>query len=135
MSLAILMLGLAAFLGAHVFVTMRASRAAVIARLGERPYKGLMALVSIVGVALVSYGFARYRAGGWIELWRPPGWTHYVTQVLMWPASICIVAADAPRTLRPSSALKRAIKRCTNVGKSSLRSRSGGASIGNTFKR
>ena len=95
MGLAILILGLAAFLGAHVFVTMRAARAAVIARLGEQPYKGLMALASIVGVVLISYGFAHYRAAGWIEVWRPPGWTHYVTQILMWPASICIAAAYA----------------------------------------
>ena len=45
----VLVVGLVLFLGAHVFVTMRAPRAAVIARIGEWPYKGLMALVSLVG--------------------------------------------------------------------------------------
>src|SRR5262249_19715090 len=39
-----LVIGLVVFLGAHVFVTMRAQRAGVIARLGEGPYKGLMSL-------------------------------------------------------------------------------------------
>ena len=93
MGLAILVVGLAAFIGAHVFVTLRAPRAAVIARLGEGPYKGLMALVSLVGLILICYGFGWYRATGWIDLWYPPRWTYYVAQLLMWPASIFVVAA------------------------------------------
>jgi len=88
-----LVIGLVVFLGAHVFVTMRAQRAGVIARLGEGPYKGLMSLVSLVGLVLIFYGFGQYRATAWVEVWSPPRWTHYVTQILMWPASICVVAA------------------------------------------
>lgn len=90
-----LVIGLVLFLGAHVFVTLRAPRAAVIARIGEWPYKGLMGLVSLVGLILIGYGFGRYRATDWIDVWSPPGWTYYVTQLLMWPASICVVAAYA----------------------------------------
>ncbi|MGA7490884.1 MAG: NnrU family protein [Xanthobacteraceae bacterium] len=90
-----LVIGLVLFLGAHVFVTLRAPRAAVIARIGEGPYKGLMSLVSLVGLILVGYGFGRYRATGWIDVWSPPWWTYYITQFLMWPASICVVAAYA----------------------------------------
>jgi len=93
MGLAILVVGLAAFIGAHVFVTLRAPRAAVIARIGEWPYKGLMALVSLAGLVLIGYGFGQYRAAGWIDLWYPPRWTYYVAQILMWPASIFVVAA------------------------------------------
>ena len=89
----VLVIGLVLFLGAHVFVTMRGPRAAVIARIGEWPYKGLMSLVSLVGLVLIGYGFGQYRATGWIDVWSPPRWTHYVTQILMWPASICVVAA------------------------------------------
>jgi uncharacterized membrane protein len=90
-----LVIGLVLFLGAHVFVTLRAARAAVIARIGEWPYKGLMGLVSLVGLVLIGYGFGQYRATGWIQLWSPPGWTYYLTQLLMWPASILVVAAYA----------------------------------------
>ena len=93
MGLAILVLGLVVFIGAHLFVTMRAHRAAVIARIGEGPYKGLLALASILGIILIGYGFARYRATGWINVWYPPPWTSYITQFLMWPASILVVAA------------------------------------------
>jgi uncharacterized membrane protein len=93
MGLAILVVGLVAFIGAHVFVSLRGPRAAVIARIGEGPYKGLMSLVSLAGLILVGYGFGQYRADGWIDVWSPPRWTYYVTQILMWPASIFVVAA------------------------------------------
>jgi uncharacterized membrane protein len=93
MGLAILVIGLVVFLGAHVFVTCRAQRAALIARIGEGPYKGLFSLVSLVGLVLIAYGFGKYRASGSIEVWSPPEWTYYVSQFLMWPASIFVVAA------------------------------------------
>jgi uncharacterized membrane protein len=93
MGLALLIVGLVVFIGAHVFVTRRDARAAVIARIGERPYKGLFALVSLLGLILIVYGFGQYRANEWIDIWQPPRWTYYLTQILMWPASIFVVAA------------------------------------------
>jgi len=89
----VLVVGLVLFIGAHVLVTFRAQRAAVVARIGEGPYKGVMALVSLIGIILIGYGFGQYRATGWIDVWDPPRWTFYITQILMWPASICVVAA------------------------------------------
>jgi len=93
MGLAVLVAGLIVFIGPHVFVTMRAQRAAAIARIGEGAYKGLMALLSLIGLILIGYGFGRYRATGWIDIWHPPHWTYYITQILMWPASVFVVAA------------------------------------------
>ncbi len=95
MGLAIMILGLALFIGGHVFVTMRGERAALIARIGEGAYKGLFALVAIVAVVLIGWGFGQYRATGWIDVWYPPAWTRHVTVALMWVASICVVAAYA----------------------------------------
>jgi uncharacterized membrane protein len=91
----LLVIGLVLFIGAHVFVTLRAPRAAVIARIGEWPYKGLMGLVSLVGLIVIGYGFGHYRATDWIAVWSPPRWTYHITELLMWPASICVVAAYA----------------------------------------
>ena len=91
--LAILVAGLVVFIGAHVFVTMRDQRAALIGRIGEGPYKGLLALASVIGLILIGYGFGEYRATDWIDVWYPPRWTYYITQFLMWPASIFVVAA------------------------------------------
>jgi uncharacterized membrane protein len=96
MGLVILILGLAAFIAPHVFVTQREARAAAVARLGEGPYKGLFSLVSIVGVVLIAWGFAQYRASGPIELWSPPTWTRHLAAVLVWPAIVLIVAAYIP---------------------------------------
>jgi len=104
MGLLIMILGLAVFLGAHTFVTFRAQRAAVVARLGEWPYKGLFALVSLIGLVLIVDGFAQYRAEGLIPVWAPPAWTRHVTVALVWPAVICVTAAyirgDIQRVLK-----------------------------------
>lgn len=100
MGLAVEILGLVIFLGAHVFVTMRDHRAALIARIGEWPYRGLFSLVSIVGIVLIGYGFASYRNAGLIVIWNPPGWTHHIVEALMWPASIMIVAAYIPGNIK-----------------------------------
>ena len=100
MGLAVEILGLVIFLGAHVFVTMRDHRAALIARVGEWPYRGLFSLVSIVGIVLIGYGFASYRNAGLIVIWNPPGWTHHIVEALMWPASIMIVAAYIPGNIK-----------------------------------
>ena len=110
MGLAIMIIGLAAFLGSHTLVTLRPQRSALIARLGEGPYKGLFALVSLLGILLIGYGFALYRAGGYIDIWIPPRWTRHVTGLLVWPAIIAIVAAYVP------SEIKRVLKHPMLVG-------------------
>jgi uncharacterized membrane protein len=104
MGLAIMIIGLAVFLGSHTFVTLRPPRAALITRLGAGPYKGLFALVSLVGILLIGYGFGLYRGGGYINIWMPPRWTRHVTELLMWPAIIAVVAAYVP------SEIKRVLK-------------------------
>jgi uncharacterized membrane protein len=100
MGLAIEILGLVVFLGAHVFVTMRGHRAALVARIGEWPYRGLFSVVAIVGILLIAYGFANYRAAGLIVVWNPPAWTRHIVVALMWPASIMIAAAYIPGNIR-----------------------------------
>lgn len=104
MGLAYEILGLVVLLGAHVFVTMRGPRAALIKTCGEWPYKGLFSLISIAGIVLIGYGFGFYRANGPILVWSPPGWTRHIVEALMWPASILIAAAYIPGNI------KRAVK-------------------------
>ena len=100
MGLAVEIIGLVVFLGAHVFVSMRGHRALLIAKLGDGPYKGLFSLVSVVGLVLIGYGFARYRAEGFIPLWYPPAWTRHIVEAAMWPASIALVAAYIPGDIK-----------------------------------
>jgi uncharacterized membrane protein len=100
MGLAILIVGLAVFIGAHLFVTRREARAAAIARLGEGPYKGLFSLVSLIGIVLIVSGFARYRVAGYIDVWYPPVWTRHLAAVLVWPAIVMLVAAYIPGNIK-----------------------------------
>jgi uncharacterized membrane protein len=95
MGLAIMILGLAVFLGVHLLTTMRPQRAELISRLGENGYKGLYSVVSAVGLALIVYGFARYRAHEWIVLWSPPTWTRHLAALLVLFAMIMLVASYA----------------------------------------
>jgi uncharacterized membrane protein len=98
MGLALLVLGLVLFLGPHVFVTLRGVRGALIARIGEGLYKGLFAVLSIVGLYLI--GFALYRDAGMIEVWDPPDWTRHITVALMWPSIIFVTAAYIPGDIK-----------------------------------
>jgi uncharacterized membrane protein len=104
MGLAIMILGLAVFLGSHVFITMRAQRAMAVARLGEWPYKAVFSVISLIGLILIVYGFAAYRAAGLIVLWTPPTWTRHLTAALVLPAVVFVVAAyirgDIARALK-----------------------------------
>jgi uncharacterized membrane protein len=100
MGLAIEILGLIVFLGAHVFVSMRNERAALISRIGRGPYLGLFTLVSIVGLVLIGFGFARYHAEGLIPVWHPPAWTRQIVVAAMWPASTAVVAASIPGDIK-----------------------------------
>jgi uncharacterized membrane protein len=100
MGLAVEIIGLVVFLGAHGFVSMRERRAALIATIGRGPYLGLFALVSVIGLVLIGYGFARYRAEGLIPVWYPPAWTRHIVVALMWPASIALVAAYIPGDIK-----------------------------------
>ncbi len=95
MGLAILILGLIVFLGAHTFVTARAMRAAAMARLGKF-YWLLFALASVGGVALIAWGFGLYRRTGWIDVWYPPQALRHVTIGLMLISVILVVAAYLP---------------------------------------
>ena len=94
----LLIVALILFLGVHsVRIFADSWRTAQIARIGERPWKGLYSLASIVGIVLVVWGFGRARATT-VVLWSPPFWTHYVAAVLTLIAFVLVVAAYVPGT-------------------------------------
>jgi uncharacterized membrane protein len=110
MGLGTLILGLIVFFVPHVFVTRREARARLIARIGEGPYKIAFSVVSVIGIVLIVYGFARYRATEWVNLWYPPVWTRHLALQLNWLAMVCIAAAYIPGNI------KRALKHPMLVG-------------------
>ena len=100
MGLIILVVGLAIFLSAHLFVTRRSARAGLIARFGTAGYRILFSVVSIVGLALIVWGFGHYRADGYIDVWSPPPFMHHVTALLMLFAVIFLTAAFVPSHIK-----------------------------------
>lgn len=100
MGLAVLILGLILFIGAHVFVTLRAQREALIETIGPGVYKGLFAVVAIAGIVLICWGYGTYRATGLVQIWNPPRWTRHVTVLLVWPAIIALVATYVPGNIK-----------------------------------
>ena len=100
MGLGILILGLAVFLATHVFVSFREARASVIERVGLPRYRGLFAIVSLVGLALIIWGYAQYRAHDLIQLWSPPAFMRHITAGLVLFAVIFFVAAFVPSHIK-----------------------------------
>jgi len=94
--MSVLILGLALFLGTHIFTTLRTTRAAVIGRLGEGGYKGLYSLVAAAGLILIVVGFGKYRSAGYIQVWDPPSSLRHVALVLLWFAFVALTATYAP---------------------------------------
>jgi uncharacterized membrane protein len=96
----ILILGLIVFFAAHSFVTFRAARAGAIEQLGLTAYRALFGLVSLVGLALIVWGFAQYRAHDLIQVWSPSAFMRHITVGLMVPAVILFVAAFIPSHIK-----------------------------------
>jgi uncharacterized membrane protein len=61
--------------------------------MGEGTYKIGYAVASLVGLALIVWGFAHYRAEGMIPVWSPPTFLRHLNVALMLPASILVVAS------------------------------------------
>jgi uncharacterized membrane protein len=100
MGLMILNLGLTIFLGTHLFVSFRVSRAQAIARLGLNGYRVLFSIISLVGLAVIVVGYGQYRAYGWVEIWSPPAFMRHVTVALMLIATILFTAAYIPSHIK-----------------------------------
>jgi uncharacterized membrane protein len=97
----VLALGLVLMLGVHVFASLRGPRGRLIERIGADPYRGLHSLFAALGLALVIWGFIRYRAYAWDQIWAPPEWARHVTLALMWCAFVSLACVNkAPGRIR-----------------------------------
>jgi uncharacterized membrane protein len=93
LGLLVMIVGLVVFLGAHTLTTQRELRARLIGSIGEGGYKAGYAVVSLVGLVLIIWGFAHYRAAGLWPVWSPPTALKHLNVALMLPAVILVVAA------------------------------------------
>lgn len=95
--MAVLILGLIIFLGAHsARIVAEPWRLRTIGRIGELPWKGLYSLVSLAGFVLIVIGYGEARQLG-LPLYDPPTFTRHIASLLMLPAMVLLVAAYVPR--------------------------------------
>ncbi|MCU0758271.1 MAG: NnrU family protein [Steroidobacteraceae bacterium] len=92
----LLVLGLLLFLGAHsVSIVAPAWRDGMVARLGEKPWKGLYSLVALAGFVLLVLGHAAARASP-VVLWVPPAAMRHLALLLMLPVFPLLFATYLP---------------------------------------
>lgn len=95
--LLILIAGLLIFLGLHsIRIVADGWRSARIAALGEKPWKGLYTLGSLIGFGLIIWGFSLARQEP-VVLYSPPLWTRHLAALLVLVAFWLITAAYVPR--------------------------------------
>ncbi len=70
-------------------------RTRTLARVGEGTYKGVYSLVSVVGFALIIYGFGQARQQP-VQLWSPPVAMRHVASLLMLLSFVLLAAAYVP---------------------------------------
>ena len=95
----VFIVGLVVFLGIHsVSIVAPRWRSATLARVGERPWKGIYSLAAGVGLALliVGYGMARHDP---IVLYAPPPALRHVALLVMLPVFPLLFAAYLPGRL------------------------------------
>lgn len=93
----ILVAGLIVFLGIHSLrVFADGWRGRVIAKLGEKPWKGLFALVSLLGFVLIIWGFGQARMTPEF-LYSPALWLRHLNSLLTLIALILVAAAYVPK--------------------------------------
>ncbi len=91
-----LIVGLALFLGVHsVRIAAPAWRQAQIEQRGLNAWKGIYALISIVGFVILVWGYGLARQDP-IVFWVAPAWMSHVVALLMLPAFIFLVASQVP---------------------------------------
>lgn len=95
--MAMLLAGLALFIGIHMVPSFPAARERLIAQIGSGPYKGLFSLVALAGLALLVLGYAR---APYSHLWDAPSWGRSLAPFIMLPAIYCFVASNTPSNIK-----------------------------------
>lgn len=94
--MSVLIVGLVIFLGLHsIRIFADDWRRALIARIGDNGWKGAYSVLSIIGLALVVWGYGIARREP-VVLWSPPAWSPYLAAVLTLAAFILFPAAYVP---------------------------------------
>jgi uncharacterized membrane protein len=95
--MSVLIFGLLVFLGVHsVRIFADGWRTAQLKRLGEARWKGLYALLSLIGFGLIAWGYGLARQQP-LPLWAPPAGMRHLASLLTLVAFILFAAVYVPR--------------------------------------
>ena len=93
----LLILGLLLFLGVHsVRIFADDWRSERVARMGEKAWKGMYTVVSLIGFVLIVWGYAMARQQP-VLLWTPPVMMKHLNSLFTLLAFILLAAAYVPR--------------------------------------
>ncbi len=94
--MAYLVLGLLLFLGVHSLrIVADGWRTQAVARVGEKAFKGIYSLLSVLGLGLIVWGFGLAREAP-VQLWLPPAGMRHAAALLNVLAFVMLVAAYVP---------------------------------------
>lgn len=92
----LLILGLLVFLGIHSVMLLRPGlRTSMVASMGENAWKGVYSLVSVVGLALIAYGYGAAPEASDV-LFVSPSWSRALILLTMPVALILLMASNFP---------------------------------------
>lgn len=95
--MSLLVAGLVLFLGMHLLPLLAPGlRAAAVARIGEWPWKGAFALLSLAGFVLLVIGYGEARQAP-VLLYAPPAWARHPVHLLTLIAFVLLLAPYAGR--------------------------------------
>lgn len=93
-----LIAGLFLFLGIHSLNMLAPGlRTRMVDRLGLIGWKGVFAVISLIGFVLLVWGYGQARSEP-VWLWQSPVWTRHLASLLMLPAMILLAATYVPGT-------------------------------------
>ena len=95
--MALLVIGLIAFLGLHLLPGLPAWREKMVASLGENGYRAAFSVGSIATLALLIWGYAQ---APFIDVWTPPVWTRHLAALFMAVALVALMAAFFPGRIK-----------------------------------
>ena len=101
--MSLLIIGLILLLGVHsISIVAPGLRDRARAAIGNGPWRGAYALISLAGFVLICYGFALARLTP-VVLYTPPLWLRHVTFLLMLPVFPLIIAAYLPGRIKTAT--------------------------------
>ncbi len=93
----LLIVGLVLFFTIHLVPSVAPLRAAMVALMGERAYRGVFSLVALAGLALTVWGYSEAPSD---PVYVPPSWGHDAALVAVPIGLVLFAAANMPTHIR-----------------------------------